>query len=82
MCHSTETVRRVRAKAIDIRADILEMIPHGKVGHLGGSCSVADVTAALYFEHMKVYEDPKDPTARPLHFQQGSRSARTVCLPC
>ena len=61
MYHSSEVLRKVRAKAIDIRADIIEMIPHGKVGHLGGSCSIADVAAALYFEHMKVYEDPKDP---------------------
>ncbi len=81
MCHSTETVRRVRAKAIDIRADILEMIPHGKVGHLGGSCSVADVTAALYFEHMKVYEDPKDPRRDRCIFSKGHAVlAQYACL--
>ena len=58
MYHSPETLKKVRAKAIDIRADIIEMIPHGKVGHLGGSWSIEHVAAALYFEHMKVYEDP------------------------
>lgn len=71
MYHSPETLKKVRAKAIDIRADIIEMIPHGKVGHLGGSCSIADVAAALYFEHMKVYEDPKDPRRDRCIFSKG-----------
>ena len=81
MYHSSEVLRKVRAKAIDIRADIIEMIPHGKVGHLGGSCSIADVAAALYFEHMKVYEDPKDPRRDRCIFSKGHAVlAQYACL--
>ena len=57
------------------------MIPHGKVGHLGGSCSIADVAAALYFEHMKVYEDPKDPRRDRCIFSKGHAVlAQYACL--
>lgn len=81
MYHSPETLKKVRTKAIDIRADIIEMIPHGKVGHLGGSCSIADVAAALYFEHMKVYEDPKDPRRDRCIFSKGHAVlAQYACL--
>lgn len=81
MYHSPEILRKIRAKAIDIRADIIEMIPHGKVGHLGGSCSIADVAAALYFEHMKVYEDPKDPRRDRCIFSKGHAVlAQYACL--
>ena len=81
MYHSSEVLRKVRAKAIDIRADIIEMIPHGKVGHLGGSCSIADVAAALYFEHMQVYEDPKDPRRDRCIFSKGHAVlAQYACL--
>ena len=71
MDYSINDLRRIRGKAIDIRADIIEMIPHGKVGHLGGSCSVADIAAALYFGHMKVYNDPKDPRRDRCIFSKG-----------
>lgn len=81
MYHSPETLKKIRAKAIDIRADIIEMIPHGKVGHLGGSCSIADVAAALYFEHMKVYEDPRDPRRDRCIFSKGHAVlAQYACL--
>lgn len=60
MSYPEETIRKLKERAIDIREDILEMIPAGKVGHLGGSCSAADIVAALYFEKMHVYPDPKD----------------------
>lgn len=53
-------VGALKARAAQIRANIIEMIPPGKVGHLGGSSSIADVAAALYFGHMRVYDDPKD----------------------
>jgi transketolase len=47
--------------AATLRSNILQMIPPGKVGHLGGSSSIADILAALYFKHMRVSGDPKDP---------------------
>jgi transketolase len=34
------------------------MIGVGKVGHVGGSCSLAEIAAALYFSKMRI--DPKD----------------------
>ena len=35
------------------------MIGVGKVGHLGGSCFLADIVTMLYYEEMKV--DPANP---------------------
>lgn len=71
MAYLTSDLKEVRKRAIDIRADILEMIPAGKAGHFGGSCSVADITAALYFKHMNVYKDPKDPKRDRCIFSKG-----------
>jgi transketolase len=71
MGYSSEDLRKIREKAVDIRADIVEMIPAGKVGHLGGSCSAADITAALYFKHMKVFGDPKNPERDRCTFSKG-----------
>ncbi len=49
------------ARARELRHDIVDMVggKDGKVGHLGGSCSIADVVAVLYFDRMK--HDPKNP---------------------
>ena len=60
MPYSESDIRRLRRIAADLRGNLIEMIPPGKVGHLGGSASIMDVTAALYFHHMRVYDDPKD----------------------
>ncbi|OQB23750.1 MAG: Transketolase 2 [Firmicutes bacterium ADurb.Bin182] len=71
MAYLISDLEEVRRRAIDIRADILEMIPAGKAGHLGGSCSAADITAALYFKHMNVFDDPKDPRRDRCIFSKG-----------
>lgn len=72
MEYSQELVRELKRKAIQVRANILEMIPPGKVGHLGGSTSIADVMAALYFHTMKVNKkDPKDPSRDRLVMSKG-----------
>jgi transketolase len=42
-----------------LRYDIVMMIGAGKPGHLGGSCSIADIVAVLYFH--KMHHDPKNP---------------------
>ncbi|MDA3955585.1 transketolase [Oceanispirochaeta sp.] len=45
-----------------IRSDILAMLPPGKVGHLGGSSSIADIMSCLYFHHMNINpKNMKDP---------------------
>jgi transketolase len=72
MAYSEALIKDLQRKAIQIRANILEMIPPGKVGHLGGSSSIADVMAALYFHTMKVSKtDPKEPTRDRLIMSKG-----------
>ncbi len=51
-------MKRLRRIALTLRADIVEMIGVGKAGHLGGSSSLAEIAAALYFHKMKF--DPKN----------------------
>lgn len=51
--------QRLESTAREIRKDIVTMIGVGKAGHLGGSCSLADIVTVLYFHKMK--HDPKDP---------------------
>ena len=56
--------QEIAAKARQLRHDIVDMVggKDGKVGHLGGSCSIADVVAVLYFDRMKHDPgNPKDP---------------------
>ena len=52
-----DKIRRLERSAWDLRADVVKMIGVGKAGHLGGSCSLAEIVAALYFEKMRF--DPK-----------------------
>ena len=55
-----DTVKEIKKLAINIRRDVVNMIGgEGHVGHLGGSCSSADIVAALYGHKMKF--DPKNP---------------------
>lgn len=51
---------KIKKLAAQIRRDVVEMIGgEGHVGHLGGSCSSADIVATLYAYKMK--HDPKNP---------------------
>jgi transketolase len=52
-----DEIRRIEKIAWDLRADVVRMIGVGKAGHLGGSCSLAEIAAALYFAKMRF--DPK-----------------------
>lgn len=54
-------IEELKAKALTIRQDVLNMIYTAKAGHPGGSLSAVDVVTALYFHVMNV--DPKDPDA-------------------
>jgi transketolase len=46
-------IRELELMARRIRLDIVQMIGVGQRGHLGGSCSIADVVTALYFSKMR-----------------------------
>lgn len=46
-------------KAKQIRIHTIECIAHLGVGHIGGSLSIADVLAVLYYDTLDI--DPKDP---------------------
>ena len=79
--YTDSEICRLQAKAVQVRANILDMIPPGKVGHLGGSMSIADVVAALYFHHMRVFDDPKNPQRDRLVFSKGHAVlAQYACL--
>lgn len=60
MSISDEKVAELENMAKKLRYDIVMMIGAGKPGHLGGSCSIAEIVAALYF--YKMQHDPKKPT--------------------
>ena len=55
----TSTIRKLERIALQLRFDLIEMIGQGKFGHLGGSSSLAEITACLYFHAMRY--DPKNP---------------------
>ena len=48
---------KIRTMANKMRIDVLAMMGVGKAGHLGGSVSLAEIVAALYFDVMNF--DPK-----------------------
>ena len=52
-----DEIQRIKKIAWNLRADVVKMIGVGKPGHLGGSCSLAEIAAALYFG--KMHFDPK-----------------------
>ena len=54
------TVKELERIARQIRLDIVEMIGVGQRGHLGGSCSIADVVTALYFSKMSHEGEDRD----------------------
>ncbi len=56
---TTESLTELQRKACRLRQHIIRMVGVGKAGHIGGSCSCADLVAALYFRVMQV--DPAQP---------------------
>ncbi len=71
MEYNAKEISDLKKRAAQLRSNLIDMIPPGKVGHLGGSSSIMDVVAALYFKVMNVYEDPKDPRRDLLVFSKG-----------
>lgn len=54
-----ENIDKLESIARAIRLNIVQMVGIGQKGHLGGSCSIADVVTALYFSKMR--HDPANP---------------------
>ena len=48
------TIEKLSQRARSMRRSIVRMVGVGKAGHLGGSLSITDVVAALYFGKMKL----------------------------
>jgi transketolase len=53
-------INELEGIARKIRLDIVQMVGIGQRGHLGGSCSIADIVTALYFSKMR--HDPSNPS--------------------
>ena len=52
-------IEKLQNKAKEIRKGIIEQVYSGKSGHPGGSLSIADIMAVLYFDELNV--DEKNP---------------------
>ena len=57
MSYSQDLILDLERKAKTLRRNVVECIGVGVQGHLGGSCSAADIVAALYFYKMKYKAD-------------------------
>ncbi|HYB41707.1 MAG TPA: transketolase [Candidatus Methylomirabilis sp.] len=47
-------IKRLEAEALQIRRNVWRAVKAGGSGHVGGSCSAADLLAALYFHRLRV----------------------------
>ena len=56
--------KELAQKALQLRYDLLEMIGVGVAGHLGGSSSLAELMAVLYFYKMNFSADRLNDPAR------------------
>ena len=53
-------IDEIQEKAKEIRKDIITEVYYAKSGHPGGSLSIADIMAVLYFDELRINEkDPK-----------------------
>jgi transketolase len=57
--HTEELLRDLAIHAAHIRKDIVQMVTAAGSGHPGGSLSITDTLACLYFHHMR--HNPNDP---------------------
>jgi transketolase len=66
------TIKELKAAAIRLRRDVVEMIGVGVAGHLGGSSSLAELMAVLYFRRMNISKDNyRDPGRDRLILSKG-----------
>ena len=65
-------IKELKAKALTLRYNLLEMMGVGKAGHLGGSSSLAETMAVLYFHKMKLCKETlKNPARDRLILSKG-----------
>jgi len=66
------TIKEMNSIALKLRYDVLEMMSNNMAGHLGGSMSLAEAMAVLYFHQMKLNKDKlKDPNRDRLLLSKG-----------
>ena len=53
-------MENLKAKAFDLRKDVVNMIMEGKGGHIGGDMSVMEILMSLYFCQMNVTPENQD----------------------
>lgn len=58
--HSEKLIGELGDRARELRLDALEMIHRRGQGHPGGSLSIAEIIAALFFHHLRI--DPTNPS--------------------
>jgi len=64
--------KELKRKALQLRRNLLEMMGVGKAGHLGGSSSLAETMAVLYFHKMKLTKETlKNPARDRLILSKG-----------
>jgi len=69
---SESTIKELNSIALKLRYDVLEMIGINTAGHLGGSFSLAEAMAVLYFYRMKINKDKlTDPNRDRLLLSKG-----------
>lgn len=52
-------IKELKKKSIELRKDVLKMLTLAGSGHTGGSLSIVDILAALYYYELR--NNPKDP---------------------
>ena len=53
-------MENLKAKAYELREDVIKMIVEGKGGHIGGDMSVMDILVTLYFDQMNISPENMD----------------------
>lgn len=59
-------MENLKAKAFELRKDVVKMIMEGKAGHIGGDMSVMEILVELYFRQMNITPETKDSPDRDL----------------
>jgi len=69
---SENVIKQLNSIALKLRRDVLEMIGVNTAGHLGGSFSLAETMAVLYFHRLNINKDKlKDPHRDRLLLSKG-----------